>query len=142
MVFSSMVFLCIFLPVVFGLHLVLPGIRAKNVMLLIASLLFYGYGEPVYLLMLVASSFFNYLCAFLIGKYPERKKQILSVAVILNLAILVIFKYTGFLVESFNGITGLSVPVPQIRMPIGISFFTFQAMSYVIDVYRDVSCGL
>ena len=139
MVFSSMVFLCIFLPVVFGLHLVLPGIRAKNVMLLIASLLFYGYGEPVYLLMLVASSFFNYLCAFFIGKYPERKKQILSVAVILNLAILVIFKYTGFLVESFNGITGLSVPVPQIRMPIGISFFTFQAMSYVIDVYRDVT---
>ena len=139
MVFSSMVFLCIFLPVVFALHLILPGIRAKNVMLLIASLLFYGYGEPVFLLMLIASSFLNYLCAFLIGKYPRQKKCILVIAVIVNQGILVVFKYTGFLLESFNAVTGLSIPVPQIRMPIGISFFTFQAMSYVIDVYRDVT---
>lgn len=139
MVFSSMVFLCIFLPIVFGLHLIIPGIRAKNAMLLIASLLFYGYGEPVYLLLLIASSFFNYLCAILIGKYWRRKKQILLIAVLLNLSVFIVFKYTGFLVESFNAFTGLAVPVPVVRMPIGISFFTFQAMSYVIDVCRKVT---
>lgn len=108
-------------------------------MLLIASLLFYSYGEPVYLFLLIVSSFFNYLCAVLLEKFQGKKKQILLVAVILNLSVFIVFKYTGFLVETFNIFTGFSVPVPVIRMPIGISFFTFQAMSYVIDVYRDVT---
>lgn len=139
MVFSSMVFLCVFLPVVFVMHCLLPGIRAKNTMLLIASLLFYAYGEPVYILMLLLSSLLNYVCACWIGFKPAHKKAAVTVAVLSNLAILILFKYTGFLVEMFNGITGMAVPVPQIRMPIGISFFTFQAMSYVIDVYRGTT---
>ena len=139
MVFSSMVFLCIFLPVVFLLHLLLPGIRAKNGMLLLASLIFYAYGEPVYVILMIASAFVNYLTAFLIGRKPTGKKAVMAVNVILNLGVLVLFKYTGFLAESVNTILGTAIPVPSIRLPIGISFFTFQAMSYVIDVYRGVT---
>ena len=139
MVFSSMVFLCIFLPVVFLLHLLLPGIRAKNGMLLLASLAFYAYGEPVYVILMIASAFVNYLSALLIGRKPAGKKAVMAVNVILNLGVLVLFKYTGFLAESVNTILGTAIPVPSIRLPIGISFFTFQAMSYVIDVYRGVT---
>lgn len=139
MVFSSMVFLCIFLPVVFLFHLLLPGIRAKNGMLLLASLAFYAYGEPVYVILMIASAFVNYLSALLIGKNPAGKKAVMAVNVILNLGVLVLFKYTGFLEESVNTILGTAIPVPSIRLPIGISFFTFQAMSYVIDVYRGVT---
>lgn len=104
MVFSSMVFLCIFLPVVFLLHLILPGIRAKNWMLLLASLVFYAYGEPVYVLLMIASAFVNYLSALLIEKKPSGKKAVMTINVILNLGVLVLFKYTGFLAESFNAI--------------------------------------
>ena len=139
MVFSSMVFLCIFLPVVFLLHLLLPGIRAKNGMLLLASLIFYAYGEPVYVILMIASAFVNYLSALLIGRKSAGKKAVMAVNVILNLGVLVLFKYTGFLAESVNTILGTAIPVPSIRLPIGISFFTFQAMSYVIDVYRGVT---
>ena len=139
MVFSSLVFLCIFLPVVFFLHLALPGIRAKNIMLLIASLLFYGYGEPVYVLLMIFSAFANYLFALAVGRMEQKKKIILAFAVILNLGLLVVYKYAGFLVSSINGMFGIGIPVPDIRLPIGISFFTFQAMSYVIDVYRKVN---
>ena len=139
MVFSSMVFLCIFLPVVFLFHLLLPGIWAKNGMLLLASLAFYAYGEPVYVILMIASAFVNYLSALLIGKNPAGKKAVMAVNVILNLGVLVLFKYTGFLAESVNTIFGTAIPVPSIRLPIGISFFTFQAMSYVIDVYRGVT---
>lgn len=139
MVFSSLVFLCIFLPVVFFLHLVLPGIRAKNIMLLIASLLFYGYGEPVYVLLMIFSAFANYLFALAVERMEQKKKIILAFAVILNLGLLVVYKYAGFLVSSINGMFGIGIPVPDIRLPIGISFFTFQAMSYVIDVYRKVN---
>lgn len=137
MVFSSMTFLCVFLPVVFVLHGVVPGIRAKNAMLILASLLFYAYGEPVYVLLLIASALFNYLCALLISGFSGMKKQLLFLAAAGNLGVLILFKYAGFLVESVNGIAGLSLPVPEIRMPIGISFFTFQALSYVVDVYRE-----
>lgn len=139
MVFSSLVFLCIFLPVVFLGHLILPGIRAKNAMLLLASLVFYAYGEPVYVLMMIASAFFNYLWALGLMRFPKKKKGFLCLAVFMNLALLVVFKYAGFLTESVNALFGAALPVPQIRLPIGISFFTFQAMSYVIDVYRGVN---
>ena len=102
MVFSSMVFLCIFLPVVFLLHLILPGIRAKNWMLLLASLVFYAYGEPVYVLLMIASAFVNYLSALLIEKKPSGKKAVMTINVILNLGVLVLFKYTGFLARRFR----------------------------------------
>ena len=139
MVFSSMVFLCIFLPLTFFLHCILPYIRMKNGMLLIASLLFYAYGEPVYVLLMIASAFFHYLCAMAVERHPERKKLAILATVSASIGILTIYKYSGFLVESINQIPGISIPIPEIRLPIGISFFTFQAMSYVIDVYRGVT---
>ena len=136
MVFSSMVFLCVFLPVVFGLHLILPGMRAKNILLVIASLVFYAYGEPIYVILLILSAFGNYLFARLIEAAPDNKKWLMTATVILNIGLLIFFKYLGFLADTFNSCTGLSVSVPAVKMPIGISFFTFQALSYVIDVYR------
>ena len=136
MVFSSMVFLCVFLPAAFCLHLLLPGMRAKNFLLVVASLVFYAYGEPIYVILLVASSAGNYILARLTGECPKIRKLTMTLAVVINLGLLVIFKYSGFLVETFNSITGAGIPVPHVRMPIGISFFTFQALSYVIDVYR------
>ena len=134
MVFSSLVFLCIFFPLVFLLHWVIPNRKVKNGLLLAASLLFYTYGEPVYILLMLTSALLNYIFALLIDKYE--KKLFLVLAVVANLAILGIFKYTGFLVSNVNALLGLALPVPQISLPVGISFFTFQALSYVIDVYR------
>ena len=131
-----MVFLCVFLPAAFCLHLLLPGMRAKNFLLVVASLVFYAYGEPIYVILLVASSAGNYILARLTGECPKIRKLTMTLAVVINLGLLVIFKYSGFLVETFNSVTGAGIPVPQVRMPIGISFFTFQALSYVIDVYR------
>lgn len=136
MVFSSMVFLCVFHPAAFCLHLLLPGMRAKNFLLVVASLVFYAYGEPIYVILLVASSAGNYILARLTGECPKIRKLTMTLAVVINLGLLVIFKYSGFLVDTFNSVTGAGIPVPQVRMPIGISFFTFQALSYVIDVYR------
>ena len=101
-----------------------------------ASLVFYAYGEPIYVILLVASSAGNYILARLTGECPKIRKLTMTLAVVINLGLLVIFKYSGFLVETFNSVTGAGIPVPHVRMPIGISFFTFQALSYVIDVYR------
>ena len=131
-----MVFLCVFLPAAFCLHLLLPGMLAKNFLLVVASLVFYAYGEPIYVILLVASSAGNYILARLTGECPKIRKLTMTLAVVINLGLLVIFKYSGFLVDTFNSVTGAGIPVPQVRMPIGISFFTFQALSYVIDVYR------
>ena len=139
MVFSSMVFMCVFLPAVFVLHCILPGIRAKNALLLLASVLFYVYGEPVYIILLFISTLLNYFCACGIDRFQNHRKGILVLAVICNLGILIVFKYTDFILGMVNSVTGLHLPLPQIRMPIGISFFTFQAMSYVIDVYRETT---
>ncbi len=132
MVFSSMVFLCIFLPAVLVLHIILPGIRAKNAMLLIASLLFYAYGEPVYVLLMIGAA----LAAWAAALVVRRSRIVLILAVLLELGVLIVFKYAGFLVGLFNDATGAGIPVPQIALPIGISFFTFQALSYVFDVRR------
>ena len=134
MVFSSLVFLCVFLPVVLILHSVIKNRTAQNGLLLAASLLFYAYGEPVYVLLMLASALFNYVFARIIEK--RREKLWLVLAVIVNVGVLAVFKYAGFLVSNLNALTGLSVPVPAIALPIGISFFTFQALSYVIDVFR------
>ncbi len=133
MVFSSMVFLVLFLPVVFGLYLLLPSIRLKNGLLILASLLFYALGEPYYIVLLLLSSFVNYHIALRLEK--RSSKAILIVALFFNLGLLFVFKYLGFLVTIINQ-TGLALPVPTLRLPIGISFYTFQILSYVIDVYR------
>ena len=136
MVFSSLEFLCIFLPTVFLLYTVIPVHRVRNALLIVFSLVFYAYGEPVYVLLMIASSLANYLCALWIGKTGSNKKLPLVIAVVINLGTLVFFKYTGMLVTAFNAVTHLAIPVPAIALPIGISFYTFQALSYVIDVYR------
>ena len=137
MVFSSIVFLSVFLPAVFLLYTVIPSLKVRNALLIAASLVFYAYGEPVYVLLMLFSSLLNYFCALWVAKNPQKKsKAALATAVAVNLGILAVFKYTGMFVTTFNSLTGLAVPVPAIALPIGISFFTFQALSYVIDVYR------
>lgn len=134
MVFSSLVFLCIFLPVVFCLHTVILSVKAKNVLLIAASLLFYAYGEPLYVFLMIFSAWMNYLCA--LGMEKANPKAVLTAAVVLNIGILCVFKYTGFFVDTCNQVFHTSFAAPEISLPIGISFFTFQALSYVIDVYR------
>ncbi len=146
MVFSSLTFICIFLPAVLALHQILPSIRLKNAALLIASIVFYAYGEPVYVILLLLSALVNWALALWIDrslicsgqkdKAKGAKKLWIVICVIFNAGLLGIFKYSGFLVLSLNKIPGVSLPVPKIALPIGISFYTFQAMSYVIDVYR------
>lgn len=133
MVFSSAVFLFAFLPVVFILHMVIRNTTARNVLLIVASLIFYAWGEPVYVVLLLASILINYL----LGRFVWGRKPVLVAAVIVNLAFLIVFKYAGFIVQSINAIPFISLKEPKISMPIGISFYTFQAMSYVIDTYRD-----
>lgn len=134
MVFSSLIFLCVFFPLIFCLHTAIPAIKVRNALLIMASLFFYAFGEPVYVFLMVISAFLNYLCAVLMEK--ANSKFILTAAVIINIGILCVFKYIGFFVTAINDILRLHITVPQIALPIGISFFTFQALSYVIDVYR------
>lgn len=142
MVFSSMVFLCVFLPIVFVLYYVLPGVKPKNGLLIAASLLFYAYGEPIYVLLMLGSTLMNYMFGLCLGrKSGNIRKKILVFAILANILLLVYFKYMDMLIESWNVISGMDVALLHIRLPIGISFFTFQAMSYVIDIYRGNVCA-
>ena len=138
MVFSSPVFVFLFLTSTLLLYYIIPGIKAKNVLLTVMSLIFYAWGEPVFVLLMLLCIAANYICAVFINKSRGKpsSKVFLTFGCVVSLCILVAFKYSGFLVSTFNGITGLSLGVPQIKMPIGISFYTFQAMSFTIDVYR------
>lgn len=134
MVFSSLVFLCIFLPVIFLLHCILPSIWMKNTLLIIASLVFYAYGEPVYVFLMIGSTIANYFLGRWIA--ASHGKGAIAFSVILNLALLGIFKYSDMVIATLNQVFKLELPLPGIGLPIGISFFTFQIMSYIIDVYR------
>lgn len=137
MTFSSLQFICVFFPIVFILNLVLPNIKARNVMLMIASLVFYAYGEPVYVLLMLFSSLLNYALARAVdAKEGKGKKTILIITVVVNLVMLGVFKYTDMIIGTINSLFKTDIPLTNIPLPIGISFFTFQAMSYVIDVYR------
>lgn len=139
MIFSSATFLFLFLPVFFLLHLVLPGIKTKNILLVVASLLFYAWGEGIYVLLMIISVFLGWLAGILIAKYDKYAKAITAISVILNIGMLFVYKYAGFFVEIINYIPGIEIPAVTVRLPLGISFFTFQILSYVIDVYRDRS---
>lgn len=134
MVFSSLTFLFCFLPLTFIFYYVIKDIAWKNIILLIASLIFYAWGEPVYVILMILSILFNYYA----GREIEdgHRKSSLVFAIIVNLLILGYFKYSGFLVDTINGIFGTSIRNRELALPIGISFYTFQAMSYLIDVYR------
>lgn len=133
MVFSSVIFLCLFLPIVLGVYYLCPGRNGKNLWLIAVSLLFYAFSGLWYVLLLLFSVFCNYLA----GLFVSGRKGVLTAAVAVNLGILGVFKYLGFLVQTLDHLPGVALPVPSIALPVGISFFTFQGLSYVIDVYRD-----
>ena len=140
MVFSSLIFIYAFLPVTLLLYVAGKKTNIRNYILLIASLVFYTWGEPVYVLILIAMTFIDWISALLIQNVCERprsKKFTLIVTVIINLLIIGVFKYTGFFLGNINAIFGVPETIPQIALPIGISFYTFQLVSYVVDVYRQ-----
>ena len=133
MVFSSLTFLCVFLPLTLGAYYLCPR-RGRNAVLLAASLAFYAWGEPKYVLLMVLSITANYLFGRLIA--AGRKKLWLTVSLVFDLGLLCVFKYTCLLLDTFHALTGAQIDLPRLALPIGISFYTFQAMSYTIDVYR------
>ena len=133
MVFSSVIFLCLFLPMVLGGYYLLPKREAKNLWLIAVSLLFYAFSGLWYVLLLLFSVFCNYLA----GLFVSGRKGVLYVAVAVNLGGLGVFKYLTFLVRTVDQLPGVAIVVPSIVLPVGISFFTFQGLSYVIDVYRN-----
>lgn len=137
MVFSSMTFLCVFLPVVFLLYYVIPSLSGRNILLIISSLLFYAYGESVYVILMIVSTVMNYVFGRLLDNTRQgRRRLVLVLAVVCNLGMLGFFKYTDMLISTGNALFHTEWELTNIALPVGISFFTFQAMSYVIDVYR------
>ncbi|MGN0352656.1 MAG: MBOAT family O-acyltransferase [Roseburia sp.] len=141
MLFSSIVFLCFFLPVVLlGNYLLSFSRGAQNIFLLFASLFFYAWGEPVYVLIMIASIVLNYIFSLLVEKFDDsflKKRMVLVASIVTNLSVLFVFKYLGFVIRNINQLAGKELlKNPNLALPIGISFFTFQALSYVIDVYR------
>ena len=139
MVFSSAIFLFCFLPLVLAGYYLLK-IEYRNAFLLLASLFFYGWGEPQFVYIIILSIFINYLFGFLISYYQNRKeglhaKVALGVGVALNCGLLFYFKYYDFFITSVDSVLGMNLPLKHIVLPIGISFFTFQGLSYVLDIY-------
>ena len=137
MLFSSIPFLYYFLPSVLILYFLAPK-KLKNTVLLISSLVFYGWGEPKYVIMMVASIIIGFVSGLLIEATNEKskKKLIITINIIINLGFLGFFKYSNFFIENFNSVTGLSLNLLNVALPIGISFYTFQILSYAVDVYR------
>lgn len=136
MVFSSITFIYYFLPIVILIYYILP-FKYKNIFFLLSSLFFYSWGEFKYILLILASITANYIFGLLLQNERIPKKNILVLSVIFNIGVLGIFKYSIFFIETINSIFSSSIAIPNIRLPLGISFFTFQALSYVIDVYRE-----
>lgn len=138
MVFSSLVFLLRFLPITILLYFLMPTMRAKNMVLIAASLIFYAWGEPVWVILLLYSSVIDYVCGWFAGKYQNTAKGriFLAVSLFLNLSLLAFFKYGNFIVDNLNVIPGVNIPNTGISLPIGISFYTMQTISYTIDSYK------
>ena len=137
MIFSSIPFLYYFLPAVMAVYFLVPQ-RFRNTVLLLASLFFYGWGEPRLLALMVFTIVLFYICGLAIGKAATQKgkKLWLLVSVVISLALLGLFKYADFFIGSLNAVTGLSIPLLRLALPVGISFYTFQCLSYTVDVYR------
>lgn len=138
MVFSSLSFLELFLPLTILLYFIVPR-KARNLILFIVSLLFYAWGEPIYVVLMLFSTLVDYSHGLFIEKHdahPHWRRAALISSVVINLGLLCFFKYAGFAVQTVNAALHLSIPVPDIALPVGISFYTFQTMSYTIDVYR------
>lgn len=139
MVFSSLVFMFAYLPITLLAYYLVPR-QGRNIFLFIVNLIFYGWGEPKLVMLMVFNIFFNYIGGWLVDKYradAKKKKLFLILTCVLDIGILAVFKYTGMITETLNMLPFLNIPELQISLPIGISFYTFQTMSYVIDVYRD-----
>ena len=138
MLFSSITFLFLFLPIMLAVYYIAPP-QWKNLLLLAGSLIFYAWGEPVYIILMMLSILLNYFCGMDIENKSENEakaKRSLVFAITVNIVLLVFFKYFGFLVESTNTLFGISIPYRELALPIGISFYTFQEISYIVDVYR------
>ena len=136
MIFSSIPFLYYFLPCVLILYFMAPR-QLKNLVLLLTSLIFYAWGEPKFVLAMLLTILQGYIFGMLIEKYRDRRAGIcLAVSATVSLGLLAYCKYAGFFIENFNAVTGLSVPLLRVTLPIGISFYTFQILSYIVDVYR------
>ena len=136
MVFSSIPFLYYFLPCVLILYFMAPR-RLKNSVLLLTSLVFYAWGEPRFVLVMLLTILQGYIFGILIERYRDRRAKLcLAVSAAVSLGLLGYCKYADFFIENFNAVTGLSVPLLKVTLPIGISFYTFQILSYIVDVYR------
>ena len=139
MVFSSCEFLFLFFPAALLVYFVSP-FRIRNIALFAVSLIFYAWGEPVYVILMLATITVDYVCGYFVGKNRETNRKAAKIwmiaAIVLNLGALAFFKYGDFFVSNLNRIPGVNIPLLNIGLPIGISFYTFQALSYVIDVYR------
>ena len=139
MIFSSLVFLWVFMPVVLGLYF-LAKESYRNLFLLIVSIIFYAWGEPFYVVIMLFSIAINYFCGIKIGSFRKRTRNFyLTIGVIANLALLGVFKYYGFFVENMNLLFGTSFEKVSLALPIGISFYTFQSISYLIDIHKKIT---
>jgi alginate O-acetyltransferase complex protein AlgI len=138
MVFSSLIFVCVFLPAVLITYNLSKNITYKNIILAVVSLIFYAWGEPVWVILLLISAMTDYIHGLIIDRFYATPIATAAMAssLIINLGMLVVFKYSGFLIGNINSLTGLSLHVPQFALPVGISFYTFQTLSYTIDLYR------
>jgi alginate O-acetyltransferase complex protein AlgI len=143
--FTSCTFLFLFLPVVLAFYFVAKSVWLRNVILLLASLLFYAWGEPAYVLIMLGTIVFNYFAAMAVEdtRSSFKKKQVLALSVVANLFTLSWFKYADFIVQNINYVISAShhkvLPLPHVHLPLGISFFIFHSLSYVIDIYRGVA---
>ena len=141
MTFSSLTFTTLFFPAVLILYFICTDLRWRNGVLLVASLIFYSWGEPIWVLAMIGSTAINYVAAMLIGRAssPGLRKTALVVGAAASLAVLFYFKYAAFLVNSVTSLFGVSFSIPVLELPIGISFYTFQVLTYTVDVYRGKS---
>ena len=141
MTFSSLTFTTLFFPAVLILYFICTDLRWRNGVLLVASLIFYSWGEPIWVLAMIGSTAINYVAAMLIDRAssPGLRKTALVVGAAASLAVLFYFKYAAFLVNSVTSLFGVSFSIPVLELPIGISFYTFQVLTYTVDVYRDKS---
>ena len=139
MVFADLFFIYVFLPLCLLCYLLARSLPAKNGVLIAFSVIFYAWGEPLWVCLLLFSSFLNWFMGLVIEKHRDTGagKAAVAAGVTIDILLLVVFKYSAFLVENLNALTHLGLPVPQIRLPIGISFFTFQAISYLLDCYWE-----
>lgn len=141
MVFSSLLFLFLFLPAVLTLYYCAPR-RFRNLILFMMSLVFYAWGEPVYIVIMLVSTLTDYCFGLLLDKpkmSSAKRKGIVACSVIVNIMLLSYFKYADFLIQNVNALIGTNIPLTELPLPIGISFYTFQSMSYIIDVYRGTA---